>query len=72
MYNTGELSRKANVSRRTLHYYDEIGLLKPTKVDNKNYRYYGQNSLLQLQEILRLKSFGFTLGQIKQIMKSIQ
>ncbi|RAL26411.1 MerR family transcriptional regulator [Thermoflavimicrobium daqui] len=68
MYSIGELSKKANVSRRTLHYYDEIGLLKPTRIDDKNYRYYDQNALLQLQEILLLKSIGFKLNQIKQIM----
>ncbi|WP_028778501.1 MerR family transcriptional regulator [Shimazuella kribbensis] len=69
MFRTGELATKANISRRTLHYYDEIGLLKPTKVDDKHYRYYDYSSLLQLQEIRLLKSIGFTLQQIKQIVR---
>jgi DNA-binding transcriptional MerR regulator len=66
MFSIGELAKKANISRRTLHYYDEIDLLKPTKIDKKNYRYYDQHALVQLQEILLLKSIGFTLEQIKQ------
>jgi DNA-binding transcriptional MerR regulator len=66
MFSTGELAKKANISRRALHYYDEIGLLKPTKINDKNYRYYDQHALVQLQEILLLKSIGFTLDQIKQ------
>jgi DNA-binding transcriptional MerR regulator len=69
MFRTGEFARKANISRRTLHYYDEIGLLKPTKVDDKGYRYYDSSTLLQLQEIRLLKSIGFTLQQIKQIVR---
>lgn len=68
MFSTGELAAKTHISRRTLHYYDEIGLLKPTKVDEKNYRYYDQNALLRLQEIQLLKSIGFTLNQIKQLI----
>ncbi|SDX97636.1 MerR family transcriptional regulator [Thermoactinomyces sp. DSM 45892] len=68
MLSIGELAKKANISRRTLHYYDEIGLLKPTKVDDKNYRYYDQNALLRLQEIRLLKSIGFTLRQIRQMV----
>lgn len=68
MFRTGELAKKTNISRRTLHYYDEIDLLKPTKVDDNNYRYYNQHALLRLQEIRLLKSIGFTLQQIKQMI----
>lgn len=68
MFSTGELAKKTEISRRTLHYYDEIGLLKPTKVDDKNYRYYDSHALLQLQEIRLLKSIGFTLQQIKSMI----
>jgi DNA-binding transcriptional MerR regulator len=69
MFSTGELAKKANISRRALHYYDEIGLLKPTKIDDKNYRFYDHHALVQLQEILLLKSIGFTLDQIKQVRR---
>ncbi len=59
------------VSVRTLHYYDEIGLLKPFFVDEENgYRYYGEKEAERMQEILFYRELDFTLKQIKEIISS--
>jgi len=59
------------VSVRTLHYYDEIGLLKPAAVDERTgYRYYDEQALLRLQEILFYRELDFSLKQICEILSS--
>ena len=59
------------VSVRTLHYYDEIGLLKPAFVDRSTgYRYYDENSLLRMQEILFYRELDFSLKSICEILLS--
>ncbi len=59
------------VSVRTLHYYDEIGLLKPEYVDEWNsYRYYGRKNLETMQEILFFRELDFDLKTIKEIILS--
>jgi DNA-binding transcriptional MerR regulator len=58
----------AGVTPRTLHHYDEIGLLKPTRVGENGYRYYGDESLLRLQQILFYRELGIPLEDIKKIM----
>lgn len=59
------------ISVRTLHYYDEIGLLKPAQTDeNTSYRYYNSSSLLRMQEILFYRELGFSLKSIKEILSS--
>ena len=59
------------VSVRTLHYYDEIGLLKPACVDeHTGYRYYDENSLLRMQEILFYRELDFSLKTIGEILSS--
>lgn len=59
------------VSVRTLHYYDEIGLLKPAFIDKENsYRYYDESSLLRMQEILFYRELDFELKSIKEILSS--
>lgn len=63
-----ELSKLTQVSVRTLHHYDELGLLKPsTRLDN-GYRSYSESDLLKLQQIIALKFFGFDLTQIKSLI----
>src|SRR5690625_3503408 len=64
----GELAEKANISKRTLYHYEQIGLLKPTVVTENRYRYYDENALFRLQKILLLKSIGYTLEQIKGLL----
>ena len=59
------------VSVRTLHYYDDIGLLKPAFVDDATgYRYYDDNSLLRMQAILFYRELDFSLKNIKKILSS--
>lgn len=59
------------VSIRTLHYYDEIGLLPPARVDGlTGYRYYDGESLLRMQEILFYRELDFPLKRIRQILSS--
>ena len=66
-----EFSRFTGVSVRTLHYYDEIGLLKPSRVDKSTgYRYYDEQSLLRMQEILFYRELDFPLKRIEEILSS--
>jgi len=66
-----EFARIAGVSVRTLHYYDEIGLLKPARVDSiTGYRYYDGRSLLRMQEILFYRELDFSLKHIAEILSS--
>ena len=66
-----EFSEACGVSVRTLHYYDEIGLLKPSFVDEwTGYRYYDENSLLRMQEIMFYRELDFSLKNISQIITS--
>lgn len=67
-YGIRDLSRLAGVSARTLRYYDEIGLLKPSKVSAAGYRCYGQAEAAILQQILFYKERGFDLKMIRQII----
>lgn len=63
-----ELSSLTQVSVRTLHHYDKIGLLKPSLRQSNNYRLYSEKDLLQLQQIIALKFLGFELSQIKVLL----
>ena len=66
-----EFAKLAGVSVRTLHYYDEIGLIKPALVDAQNgYRFYDENSLLRMQEILFYRELDFPLKSILEILSS--
>lgn len=58
----------AGITPRTLHYYDEIGLLKPSRVGVNGYRYYGDECLLRLQQILLYRELDMPLEDIKKIM----
>ena len=66
-----EFAELTGVSVRTLHYYDEIGLLMPAYVDRfTGYRYYDKNSLLRMQEILFYRELDFPLKNIEEILSS--
>ena len=66
-----EFAKLTGVSVRTLHYYDEIGLIKPALVDAQNgYRFYDENSLLRMQEILFYRELDFPLKSILAILSS--
>lgn len=68
-YSVNQLAKLAGVTVRTLHHYDKIGLLKPAVRTEKNYRHYGREELLRLQQILFYKALGFPLEDIKAIME---
>lgn len=68
MYQVKQLADLAGVSVRTLHYYDEIGLLKPSSVGENGYRYYADADLLRLQQVLFFREMGLGLSQIKAIV----
>lgn len=63
-YKTGEFANKANVSIRTIRYYDNQGLLKPSKINKSGYRLYTDQDFVKLQQILALKYLGFSLDEI--------
>ncbi len=63
-----EVSKLTGVSVRTLHHYDEIGLLKPTKLTKAGYRMYDDNALSRLQTILLFRELQFPLKKIKVIL----
>jgi DNA-binding transcriptional MerR regulator len=65
-----EVAALTGITIRTLHYYDEIDLLKPTIVTNAKYRLYTDNDLSRLQEILFFREIGFALKEIKHLISS--
>ena len=65
-----EVSKLTGVSVRTLHYYDAIGLLEPTKVTDADYRMYDDTALSRLQNILLFRELQFPLKEIKEILDS--
>jgi DNA-binding transcriptional MerR regulator len=64
----GGLARLAGVTVRTLHHYDEIGLVVPSGRTDNQYRTYGQGEIERLQEVLFLRELGFALDEIKSIV----
>ncbi len=68
-YSVKQLSKLAGVSIRTLHYYDEIGLLKPAFRSEKGYRYYQRRELFLLQQIRFYRELDFPLQEIKEILE---
>lgn len=69
MYKIGELSKIADIPIKTLRYYDEVGILPPAYIDQfTGYRYYDDESILNIEMIKSLKSVNFTLQEIKEYM----
>jgi DNA-binding transcriptional MerR regulator len=69
MFRIGDFSRLARVTIKTLHHYDETGLLQPLHVDRQTgYRYYAATQLETLQRILLLKDLGFALDQVRELL----
>ncbi len=67
-YTVKQVARVSGVSVRTLHFYDETGLLKPAYLGANGYRFYEEPQLLTLQQILFYRELGFELKQIKRIL----
>ena len=68
-YTVKQLSKIAGVSVRTLHYYDEIGLLKPSWLAENSYRYYDDDAVLRLQQILFFRELEMSLSEINAILE---
>lgn len=67
-YSIGAISKETNVTTRTLRYYEEIGLLKPSYVAESGYRYYSKDDVITLQQITTFKKLGFKLSEIKEVL----
>lgn len=71
-YTVHQVARLAGISIRTLHYYDEIGLLSPADRTESQYRLYGEEELLRLQQILLFREMEVPLSEIKQLLDDPQ
>ncbi|MCZ4721566.1 MerR family transcriptional regulator [Legionella pneumophila] len=69
-YTINQLAKLSGVSTRTLRFYDEIGLLAPAFYGDNQYRYYKEEQLLMLQQILFFRELGFPLNDIQRILSS--
>jgi DNA-binding transcriptional MerR regulator len=69
-YTINKLAKIAGISTRTLRYYDELGILSPSRSSSNGYRIYGQKEIDKLQHILFYRELGFPLEDIKQIIFS--
>src|SRR5437660_1607729 len=67
-YTVKQVAAISGVSVRTLHFYDETGLLKPSYHGANRYRYYGEPEILTLQQILFYRELGFELKEIQRIL----
>ena len=68
-YFIGDMSKLCNISRKTLRYYDEIGLIPSQRHDYNNYRYYTYESLLAVPVIKYYKQMGFSLEEMREFIK---
>ncbi len=67
-YSIGAFAKKTGTTIRTLRYYDEIGLLKPTFITETGRRYYSDDDLITLQKIVSLKFLGYSLEKINEFL----
>jgi DNA-binding transcriptional MerR regulator len=68
MFTVKQLSKMAGITPRALRYYDELGLLKPSSIGDNRYRYYNEESLMRLQQIMLYREFDLPLDKIKVII----
>jgi MerR family transcriptional regulator, thiopeptide resistance regulator len=68
MYTVKQVAKLAGITSRTLHYYDEIGLLRPSIVGENGYRYYSDEAILRLQQVMFYRALSMPLAQIKAIL----
>lgn len=69
-YTVQKLGKLAGISTRTLRYYDEIGILKPARINSSGYRIYGEKEVDRLQQILFYRELDVSLDSIKKIVAS--
>ena len=70
LYQPHEFAKNAGVTVRTLHYYDRLGLLKPSDYTGAGFRWYGEGDVARLQQIVTLKFIGFSLKEISRLLDS--
>lgn len=63
-----EVATKYKITKRTVRYYEEIGLITCIRSDSSNYRYYDDIALKRLEQIILLKEIGFNLNEVKEIL----
>jgi DNA-binding transcriptional MerR regulator len=69
-YTVKKLAGIAGISVRTLHYYDELGILKPEYRNANGYRYYNEGSIIRLQQIMFFRELDFGLEEIREMISS--
>ncbi len=70
LFQAREFAELAGVTVRTLHHYDRLGLLKPSRYTEAGYRLYGERDFARLQQIVMLKFIGLSLKEIKELLNS--
>lgn len=70
-YSIGEVAKKLNISVRTLRYYDQIGLMKPSQKGENGKRLYSNQDLLTLEKITLLKKLNLSLSDIEKVLSKI-
>lgn len=68
VYQANQFARRAGVTVRTLHHYDRMGLLRPSRRTQAGYRLYAERDLARLEQIVALKFIGFPLKQIRELL----
>jgi DNA-binding transcriptional MerR regulator len=69
-YTIQQFGKLAGITTRTLRYYDEIGLLKPARINSSGYRIYGHEQVERLQQILLYRRMGVDLETIQSMLNS--
>jgi DNA-binding transcriptional MerR regulator len=69
LYQAQEFAERSGVTVRTLHHYDRLGLLKPSRYTEAGYRLYGERDFARLQQIVMLKFIGLSLKEIKEMLE---
>ncbi|MFC6040954.1 MerR family transcriptional regulator [Paenisporosarcina macmurdoensis] len=70
MYSIGQLAKESETTVRTLRYYDEIGLLKPSLISDGGHRYYEEHDFIKLHSIRIYKKLGLSLSMIQQVLNN--
>lgn len=69
MFSVGEFAKKTGLTVRTLHFYEERGLLSPARSRDNGRRFYGNTELTEVQKIVSLKQLGFSLAEIENLLR---
>ena len=70
LFKAREFARLTGVTVRALHHYDRLGLLKPSRYSQTGYRLYRESDVARLEQIVAFKFIGFSLKQIKDILRN--